>query len=68
VLLLWDDLSLQVLPPPTSQRSQVTNARGEVGRENIASRFVRHVPLELLSVERFEDGLVQLHCSVQNQQ
>ena len=26
----------------------------------------RHVPLDLISVERFDDGLVQLHYRVQN--
>ena len=32
----------------------------------LIARRHRHVPLELLSVERFEDGLVQLHYRVQN--
>jgi dihydrofolate reductase len=34
------------------------------GTPLIAPRH-RHVPLELQSVERFEDGLVQLHYRVQ---
>ena len=33
----------------------------------LIARRHRHVPLELRSVERFEDGLVQLHYGVQNQ-
>ena len=33
----------------------------------LIARRHRHVPLELRSVERFEDGLVQLHYRVQNQ-
>ena len=32
----------------------------------LIARRHRHVPLELHSVERFEDGLVQLHYRVQN--
>ncbi len=32
----------------------------------LIARRHRHVPLTLRSVERFEDGLVQLHYSVQN--
>jgi len=32
----------------------------------LIARRHRHVPLELLSVERFEDGLVQLHYRVPN--
>jgi dihydrofolate reductase len=32
----------------------------------LIARRHRHVPLHLQSVERFEDGLVQLHYSVQN--
>jgi dihydrofolate reductase len=32
----------------------------------LIARRHRHVPLELRSVERFEDGLVQLHYLVQN--
>ena len=31
------------------------------------SRRHRHVPLELHSIERFEDGVVQLHYRVQKQ-
>src|SRR5438105_1776823 len=34
----------------------------------LIARRPRHVPLELLSIERFEDGLVQLHYRVQNPQ
>ena len=34
----------------------------------LIARRHRHVPLELRSVERFEDGLVQLRYGVQNQQ
>jgi dihydrofolate reductase len=34
----------------------------------LIARRHRHVPLELRSVERFEDGVVQLHYLVQNQQ
>ena len=34
----------------------------------LIARRPRHVPLELLSIERFEDGLVQLHYGVQNAQ
>jgi dihydrofolate reductase len=34
----------------------------------LIARRHRHVPLELRSVERFEDGLVQLHYCVQNKQ
>jgi len=34
----------------------------------LIARRPRHVPLELLSIERFEDGLVQLHYRVQNAQ
>ena len=33
----------------------------------LIARRHRHVPLDLHSVERFEDGLVQLHYRVQNQ-
>jgi len=33
----------------------------------LIARRHRHVPLELRSVERFDDGLVQLHYLVQNQ-
>ena len=33
----------------------------------LIARRHRHVPLDLQSVERFEDGLVQLHYRVQNQ-
>jgi dihydrofolate reductase len=33
----------------------------------LIARRHRHVPLELRSVEQFEDGLVQLHYHVQNQ-
>src|ERR1700693_5715164 len=32
----------------------------------LIARHHRHVPLDLHSVERFEDGLVQLHYRVQN--
>jgi dihydrofolate reductase len=32
----------------------------------LIARRHRHVPLELLSTERFEDGVVQLHYRVQN--
>jgi dihydrofolate reductase len=32
----------------------------------LMARRHRHVPLKLHSVERFEDGLVQLHYRVQN--
>jgi dihydrofolate reductase len=32
----------------------------------LIARRHRHVPLELRSIERFEDGLVQLHYRVQN--
>ena len=32
----------------------------------LIARRHRHVPLEVRSVERFEDGLVQLHYRVQN--
>jgi dihydrofolate reductase len=32
----------------------------------LIARRHRHVPLELLSTERFDDGLVQLHYRVQN--
>ena len=32
----------------------------------LIARRHRYVPLELRSVERFEDGLVQLHYRVQN--
>ena len=34
----------------------------------LIARRHRHVPLELLSSERFEDGVVQLHYRVQNAQ
>jgi dihydrofolate reductase len=34
----------------------------------LIARRHRHVPLELRSIERFEDGLVQLHYRVQNKQ
>jgi dihydrofolate reductase len=34
----------------------------------LIARRHRHVPLELRSVERFEDGLVQLHYGVQSMQ
>ena len=34
----------------------------------LIARRHRHVPLELRSVERFEDGLVQLHYAVQHTQ
>ena len=34
----------------------------------LIARRPRHVPLELLSIERFDDGLVQLHYRVQNAQ
>src|SRR5436190_505179 len=34
----------------------------------LIARRHRHVPLELRSIERFEDGLVQLRYSVQNKQ
>jgi dihydrofolate reductase len=34
----------------------------------LIARRHRHAPLELQSVERFEDGLVQLHYRVQKQQ
>ncbi len=34
----------------------------------LIARRHRHVPLELRSVERFEDGPVQLHYCVQNKQ
>jgi len=33
----------------------------------LIARRHRHVPLDLQSVERFEDGLVQLHYRVRNQ-
>jgi dihydrofolate reductase len=32
----------------------------------LIARRHRHVPLELLSLDRFDDGLVQLHYRVQN--
>ena len=32
----------------------------------LIARRLRHVPLQLLSTEPFEDGLVQLHYRVQN--
>jgi dihydrofolate reductase len=34
----------------------------------LIARHPRHVLLELLSIEHFEDGLVQLHYRVQNAQ
>jgi len=34
----------------------------------LIARRHRHVPLELRSVERFDDGLVQLRYCVQNKQ
>ena len=34
----------------------------------LIARRHRHVPLELRSVERFDDGLVQLHYYVQHKQ
>ena len=34
----------------------------------LIARRDRHTPLELRSVERFEDGLVQLYYCVQNKQ
>ena len=34
----------------------------------LIARRHRHVPLELRSIERFEDGLVQLHYRVQNKE
>jgi hypothetical protein len=33
----------------------------------LIARRHRHVPLELFSIDRFEDGVVQLHYRVQNQ-
>ncbi len=32
----------------------------------LIARRHRHAPLELRSIERFDDGLVQLHYAVQN--
>jgi hypothetical protein len=46
-------------------RGRMTPLRGWNSWALIARRY-RHVPLQLLSVERFDDGLVQIRYSVRD--